>query len=346
MERGLRHDGSLSPYLFVIVAEALQISILEACRRGIFVGLSLVNDGANYCNCSLKVNPSKSILYGIGVELCEVIDVASSINCSHDSLPFSYLSLLVGKSMCKKEHLSQVLDSFHQDFHLRSLECYQSMVVLLSPKQFWESFENGGLGIGSIKAKNLRLLGKWRRRFHNEKEALWCKVITGVHGNEGGFNSGVGTANRKGVLENIVSDLDPGVVFTVNKLSKLLDSTILRPNVMMVNLDWNSWVPEKNNVFGGLRITAFPPSSNLKLEACQSFPAIELLEFVHLLSSLAKKNFQEVVYVTIRAIWDWHNRVLHTSSSCLHEDIFAKMQTLSLHWLSNRSRKKSLSWSN
>ncbi|PWA34950.1 reverse transcriptase zinc-binding domain-containing protein [Artemisia annua] len=44
-----------------------------------------------------------------------------------------------------------------------------------------------------------------REDFHNEKEALWCKVITGVHGNEGGFNSGVGTGNRKGVLEKIVS---------------------------------------------------------------------------------------------------------------------------------------------
>ncbi|PWA34951.1 hypothetical protein CTI12_AA614140 [Artemisia annua] len=99
-----------------------------ACRRGIFAGLSLANDGANllllqyaydtllfgkwsrlnvkhlvkilgwFQNASgLKVNPSKSILYGIRVELCEVINVASSISCSHDSLPFSYLGIPVGK---------------------------------------------------------------------------------------------------------------------------------------------------------------------------------------------------------------------------------------------------------
>ena len=56
--------------------------------------------------------------------------------------------------------------------------------------------------------------------------------------------------------------------------------------------------------------------------------------------------FQGVVYVAIWAIWDWHNRVLDTSSSCLHEDIFAKVQTLSLLWLSNRSRKNTLDWRN
>ena len=38
-------------------------------------------------------------------------------------------------------------------------------------------------------------------------------------------------------------DHDPGGVFLVNKLSKLLDSTILCSNV--VNLDWNLWVPKR-----------------------------------------------------------------------------------------------------
>ncbi|GJQ89987.1 RNA-directed DNA polymerase, eukaryota [Tanacetum coccineum] len=105
-----------------------------------------------------------------------------------------------------------------------------------------------------------------------------------------------------GYMDGLIWDLNPGGVFIVNKLSKLLDSTILGPN--------------------------------------------ELMEFVPPLSSLAKKIFQGVVYVAIWVIWDWRNRVLHTSSSCLHEDIFAKVQTLSLLWLSNRSRKKSLRWRN
>ncbi|GJX55368.1 RNA-directed DNA polymerase, eukaryota, reverse transcriptase zinc-binding domain protein [Tanacetum coccineum] len=408
MERGLRQGDPLSPFLFIIVAEALQVSIPEACGRGIFSGLSLANDVANlsllqyaddalifskwsrlnvknlvrilgwYQDASgLKVNLSKSRLYGIGVDLSEVIDVANSVNCSHDNLPFCYLGL---------------------------------------PSPVLQSFENGGLGIGSIKAKNLSLLGKWWWRFHNEKEALWCKVITCLYGNDGGFNSGVdsfvrnvksgvdvffwhdfwlgaglclkdhfprlyaletykecrmkdrwisvnGTwsynwdwrSNTKGralddinelsqLIGNLVLypgyndwwkwELDPGGVFTVNKLSKLLDSSMLGLNVMTVNVDWNSWVPKKVNIRVWRALNnRLSTLSNLEARGVPvwkfnppDFSSLhELLEFVPPLSSLAKKVFQRVVYVVIWALWDWRNRVLHTSSSCLHEDIFAKV---------------------
>ncbi|GKA57899.1 putative RNA-directed DNA polymerase [Tanacetum coccineum] len=548
MERGLRQGDPLFPFLFIIVTEALQISILEACGRGIFAGLSLANDGANlsllqyaddalifgkwsrlnvknlvrilgwYQDASgLKVNLSKSRL-GIGVYLSEVIDVANSVNCSHDNLPFCYLGLPVGKSMYKKENWSEVLDGFSSRLSswksrmlsiggrltlskaiLGSLPLYylslfrapSSVLKMFETKRrrfFWgfkddtkgiswvkwesvlQSFENGGLGIGSIKAKNLSLLGKWWWRFHNEKEALWCKVITCLYGNDGGFNSGVdsfvrnvksgvdvffwhdvwlgaglclkdhfprlyaletykecrikdrwisvnGTwsynwdwrSNPRGrALDDINElsqligslvlypgykdgwkwELDPGGVFTVNKLSKLLDSSMLGPNVMTVNVDWNSWVPKKVNIRVWRALNnRLPTLSNLEargvpvvscicvlcnastdcvhhcLLACPKTILIwrkiwswwkfnppdfsslhELLEFVPPLSPLAKKVFQGVVYVAIWALWDWRNRVLHTSSSCLHEDIFAKVQTLSLLWLSNRSRKKSLRW--
>ncbi|GJV79108.1 hypothetical protein Tco_1514978, partial [Tanacetum coccineum] len=47
----------------------------------------------------LKVNISKSRLFGVGFDLEEVAAVASSLNCSHDSLPFMYLGLSVGKNM-------------------------------------------------------------------------------------------------------------------------------------------------------------------------------------------------------------------------------------------------------
>ncbi|GJS83722.1 hypothetical protein Tco_1415023 [Tanacetum coccineum] len=42
----------------------------------------------------------------------------------------------------------------------------------------------GGLGIGSIR---VGLLGKWKWRFLNEPNALWCRVIKVLHGDNGGF---------------------------------------------------------------------------------------------------------------------------------------------------------------
>nr|GEV30256.1 zinc finger, CCHC-type [Tanacetum cinerariifolium] len=47
MEKGLHQGDPLSLLLFIIVAEALQVSILDACDNGIFNGLALANDISN-----------------------------------------------------------------------------------------------------------------------------------------------------------------------------------------------------------------------------------------------------------------------------------------------------------
>ncbi|GJT74421.1 RNA-directed DNA polymerase, eukaryota [Tanacetum coccineum] len=106
MERGLRQGDPLSPFLFLIVTEALQVTILKACELGLFKGVCLANSGNNISllqfaddalffrewtrlNASnlinilrcfelgsgLKVNLDKSKLYGVGVPTSEgVID--------------------------------------------------------------------------------------------------------------------------------------------------------------------------------------------------------------------------------------------------------------------------------
>ncbi|GJW65435.1 hypothetical protein Tco_0117319 [Tanacetum coccineum] len=48
--------------------------------------------------------------------------------------------------------------------------------------------EDVGLGIGSLKAKTIGLLTKWKWRFFNDSNALWCKVILKIHGLKGGFD--------------------------------------------------------------------------------------------------------------------------------------------------------------
>ncbi|GJT08810.1 arginine repressor C-terminal-like domain-containing protein [Tanacetum coccineum] len=132
MERGLRQGDPLSSFLFLIVAEALQVMIIEACNKGIFKALLLGRCSSNISllqladdalffgewsksnvrhlihilDCfhdvsGLKINLDKSRLFGIGVSPEEVSSIARSVNCSHGSLPFIYLGLPVGRSMKK-----------------------------------------------------------------------------------------------------------------------------------------------------------------------------------------------------------------------------------------------------
>ncbi|GKD58971.1 hypothetical protein Tco_1296480 [Tanacetum coccineum] len=113
-----------------MVAEALQVTILNACDRGLFKGVCLANSGKNIsllqfaddalffgewssANASnliniprclemgpgLKINLDKSCLFGVGIPVSEVISVASSLGCAHGTIPFMYLGLSVGRRM-------------------------------------------------------------------------------------------------------------------------------------------------------------------------------------------------------------------------------------------------------
>ncbi|GJV01122.1 putative RNA-directed DNA polymerase, eukaryota, reverse transcriptase zinc-binding domain protein [Tanacetum coccineum] len=130
LEKGLRQGDPLSLILFLIVAKALQVSILEACNKGFYKGLFLADNNTNISllqyaddtlffgdwsnlnakhlihilkcfelSSGLKVNISKSRLVGIGVSSSDVESLVAALGCSHEIIPFIYLGLPVGKRM-------------------------------------------------------------------------------------------------------------------------------------------------------------------------------------------------------------------------------------------------------
>ncbi|KAJ0892121.1 putative RNA-directed DNA polymerase [Helianthus annuus] len=142
-QKGIRQGDPLSPFLFIILMEALSGMINQACDIGAFQGVKFSNDGPslshllyaddamlmgdwsviNFNNmrrilrifylCSgLKINLHKSVLYGVGVEEEEVASMAADLGCKQGSLPFLYLGIKVGANMNRVSNWDPVVSKF------------------------------------------------------------------------------------------------------------------------------------------------------------------------------------------------------------------------------------------
>ncbi|CAL5404238.1 unnamed protein product [Camellia sinensis] len=144
-QRGLHQGNPLSPFLFNIVAEGLNILLSRAKELGLVKGaevgtnglrithLQFANDTILFCEADrmevsnikrilrcfeissgLKINYHKSVICGIGVDDGLLHEFASSLNCKHQKLPLSYLGLPLGANPSRRSTWQPVLDKFKQ----------------------------------------------------------------------------------------------------------------------------------------------------------------------------------------------------------------------------------------
>ncbi|KAJ0814615.1 putative RNA-directed DNA polymerase [Helianthus annuus] len=142
-EKGIRQGDPISPFLFIIVMEALSGLIRKACDVGVFKGVVLPNGGP-VCShllyaddamvmgewsddnficlrrmlrifhmCSgLRINIHKSTLFGVGKSIEDVNDKANGMGCRSGVTPFIYLGIQVGANMSRIGNWEPVLKVF------------------------------------------------------------------------------------------------------------------------------------------------------------------------------------------------------------------------------------------
>ncbi|GJR02955.1 RNA-directed DNA polymerase, eukaryota, reverse transcriptase zinc-binding domain protein [Tanacetum coccineum] len=136
----------------------------------------------------------------------------------------------------------------------------------------------GGLNIGSLRAKNLALLGKWWWRFRKEGDGLWVRVIKSIHGDCGGLGGVLGDGrdirfwvdrwvdNRR--LCDIFSrlyHLDRRKMMVVRRISGTVGKRVIV--VVESELDMWRWVQVEDGVFKVKELTRLVEEKILHVES-------------------------------------------------------------------------------
>ncbi|GJV65517.1 RNA-directed DNA polymerase, eukaryota, reverse transcriptase zinc-binding domain protein [Tanacetum coccineum] len=215
MERGLRQGDPLSPFLFLIIAEALQVMCIEDCNKGIFRGLYLADEGVNI---SLLQYADDALFFGEWSK-SNALHFVHILDCFHDvsSLKSTWQKqvirfskrlatwkrklLSIGGMLTLVKSVLGSLPLYYQSI-FRAPKSVISHLESIRRRFFWGFKDNewvrwqkvlcdkkdGGLGVGILIAKTMRLLGKWKWRFLNDRNSLWRKVIKQIYGPEGDQN--------------------------------------------------------------------------------------------------------------------------------------------------------------
>ncbi|XP_023738523.1 uncharacterized protein LOC111886502 [Lactuca sativa] len=143
MTKGVQQCDPLSPFLFIIAMEGLNMAMKTAVEKGVFEGIRFSNSNiclshlfyaddalfigewsrrnianlARILRCfhivsGLKVNFNKCKVFGVGAPSLEVLHWSAPLGCEPSSLPFTYLGIPVGDNMNLKKAWRPIIEKF------------------------------------------------------------------------------------------------------------------------------------------------------------------------------------------------------------------------------------------
>ncbi|KAJ9557883.1 hypothetical protein OSB04_012497 [Centaurea solstitialis] len=209
MKKGHRQGDPLAPFLFLVVAECLNVLMREATKKGMFKGIAVGKEKVEISTYNMRMI-ANSMEWEWRKERFKLGIIKWVVVLAH------YLShtfgLPVGATMNRIEHWKVVVEKMKNKLALwkaREMLFGGRLTLVKSvlggvegtangKRRAWvkwekvvSDFKKGGLKVGSLMGANWSLLGKWWWKFVSGQELLWVRVIKSIYGSKGGLEDGV-----------------------------------------------------------------------------------------------------------------------------------------------------------